>query len=661
MSDLAMKTVNTIRVLSADQVQKANSGHPGAPMGMAPLAYALWMETMRYAPSDPAWPGRDRFVLSSGHASALQYSLLHLTGFGLTIDDLKQFRQWGSRTPGHPEFGRTPGVETTTGPLGQGVANAVGMAIAETILSAKFDRPGYPVASHRTYAVCGDGCMQEGIASEAASLAGTLKLNKLTLLYDDNGISIEGNTDIAFTEDVGKRFEAYGWLVKHVQDGNDWKQVKQALDETRESDRPVLIICPTTIGYGCEKKQGTASAHGEPLGEENVRLVHEALGLNPEPFHVDDDVYAYVREKTARGEAAMAEWKAMFENYRRDYPELASEWDTWHDPDVGDDILLNQDLWKFEGKAATRATSGEMLNRLAALLPNLVGGSADLAPSNKTNLKNGGDYGPQNRLGRNFHFGIREHAMAAICNGMVLHGGLRVFCGTFFVFSDYMKHAMRLAALMGLPIIYVLTHDSIGVGEDGATHEPVEHLAALRSMPGLITFRPADGHETCAGYLTALTVKKPLAMILTRQNLPTYAESDGRAMKGGYILKKEEGETPDVILLASGSEVEQAMQAADLLKEKSIDARVVSMPSMELFDAQDESYRESVLPGSVRARVAMEAAVTMPWYKYVGFDGEVIGLDHYGDSAPAATLFKAFGITAEHMAEAAERVAAKNK
>ena len=659
MSDLAMKTINTIRVLSADQVQKANSGHPGAPMGMAPLAYALWFETMRYAPSDPSWPARDRFVLSSGHASALQYSLLHLAGFGVSMDDLKQFRQWGSRTPGHPEYGRTPGVETTTGPLGQGVANAVGMAIAETILSAKFDRPGYPVASHRTYAVCGDGCMQEGIASEAASLAGTLKLNKLTLLYDDNDISIEGCTDIAFTENVGMRFEAYGWLVKRVEDGNDWKQVKKALDETRDSDRPVLIICPTTIGFGCEKKQGTASAHGEPLGEENVRLTHAYLGMNPESFHVDEDVYAYVHEKTAEGEKAMTAWKAMFDAYRKAYPELAAEWDLWHRSEVGDEILLNDDLWKFEGKAATRATSGEMLNRLAALLPNLVGGSADLAPSNKTYLKNAGDYSAENRLGRNFHFGVREHAMAAICNGMTLHGGLRVFCGTFFVFSDYMKHAMRLAALMGIPVIYVLTHDSIGVGEDGATHEPIEHLAALRSMPGMLTFRPADGHETCAGYIAALTMQKPVAMVLTRQGLSTFAESDGRAMKGAYILKKEKGERPDVILLASGSEVEAAVSASDLLAEKGVDARVVSMPCMELFDMQDEAYRESVLPSDIRARVAMEAASTMPWYRYVGLDGEVIGIDRFGDSAPAATLFREYGITAAHMAEAAERVAKK--
>ncbi len=654
--DIQNKVINTIRVLAADTVQKAKSGHPGAPMGMAPLAYALWMETMNVSPTHPKWEGRDRFVLSSGHASALNYVLLHLCGFDLSMDDLKSFRQWGSRTPGHPEYGRTAGVETTTGPLGQGVANAVGMAIAETILAAKFDRPGFPVADHRTYAVCGDGCMQEGIASEACSLAGTLKLNKLTLLYDDNDISIEGNTDIAFTEDVGKRFEAYDWNVIRLKDGNDYAQVLAALKESEKSDKPTLIICPTIIGFGCEAKQGTPGAHGEPLGEENVIKTHEYLGLSAEMFHVDDDVYAWVKEKMQRGEGKREAWEKMFADYRAAYPDLAAEWDKWHSGELGDEVLLNSDLWKFEGKAATRATGGEMINRLAALIPNLVGGSADLAPSNKTNIKGGGDYGPDNRLGRNFHFGIREHAMAAICNGMALHGGLRVYCGTFFVFSDYMKHSMRLAALMGLPVTYVLTHDSIGVGEDGATHEPIEQLAALRSMPGFLTFRPADGHETCAGWLAALTMGKPTALVLTRQNLPTYEESDGRALKGGYVLKKEKGEKPDVVLLSSGSEVEQAVAARDLLAEKGIDARVVSMPCMELFNAQSEEYRESVIPSSVRARVAMEAGATMPWYRYVGLDGSVIGLDHYGDSAPAATLFKEFGITAEHMAEEAEKV-----
>ena len=654
--DIQNKVINTIRVLAADTVQKAKSGHPGAPMGMAPLAYALWMETMNVSPTHPKWEGRDRFVLSSGHASALNYVLLHLCGFDLSMDDLKNFRQWGSRTPGHPEYGRTAGVETTTGPLGQGVANAVGMAIAETILAAKFDRPGFPVADHRTYAVCGDGCMQEGIASEACSLAGTLKLNKLTLLYDDNDISIEGNTDIAFTEDVGKRFEAYGWNVIRLKDGNDYTQVLAVLKESEKSDRPTLIICPTIIGFGCEAKQGTPGAHGEPLGEENVLKTHEYLGLSKEMFHVDDDVYAWGKEKMQRGEGQRDAGEKMFADYRAAYPDLAAEWDKWHSCELGDEVLLNGDLWKFEGKAATRATGGEMINRLAALIPNLVGGSADLAPSNKTNIKGGGDYGPDNRLGRNFHFGIREHAMAAICNGMALHGGLRVYCGTFFVFSDYMKHSMRLAALMGLPVTYVLTHDSIGVGEDGATHEPIEHLAALRSMPGFLTFRPADGHETCAGWLAALTMGKPTALVLTRQNLPTYDESDGRALKGGYILKKEKGEKPDVVLLASGSEVEQAVAARDILAGKGIDARVVSMPCMELFNAQSAEYRDSVIPADVRARVAMEAGATMPWYRYVGLDGSVIGLDHYGDSAPAATLFKEFGITAEHMAEEAEKV-----
>ncbi len=652
-ADIQTKTINTIRVLSAEQVQKAKSGHPGAPMGMAPLAYALWMETMKHAPSDPSWINRDRFVLSSGHASAMLYSLLHLTGYDLSMDDLKQFRQWGSRTPGHPEYGRTPGVETTTGPLGQGVANAVGMAIAETMLAAHFNRPGFPVIDHRTYAICGDGCMMEGITSEASSLAGTLKLGKLTLLYDDNEISIEGDTNIAFRENVGARYEAYGWKVLTVEDGNDWQAVCKALAESENSDRPVLIICRTTIGYGCKTKEGTASAHGEPLGEELLLQTKKDLGMPETPFFVEDSVYEHVRGKMLAGEKAREAWQAMFAEYRKAYPELADEWNIWFGPADGS-LSEDESLWKFEGKAATRNTSGEMIQRLAARIPNLVGGSADLAPSNKTNIKGGGDYSAENRGGRNMHFGVREHAMAAICNGMALHGGLIVFCGTFFVFSDYMKHAMRLAAIEKLPIIYVLTHDSIGVGEDGATHEPIEQLAALRSMPGMTVFRPCDGHETVAAWMYALKADGPTALVLTRQNLPTYEGTGKASFKGGYILRSAEGKTPDVILLASGSEVEQAMEAAEILRGRKIDAQVVSMGSMEVFDRQDAAYRETVLPTAVRARVSMEAASTMPWYKYVGLDGCAIGLDHYGDSAPAAVLFEKFGITAQHMADAAE-------
>ena len=656
--DIQTKVINTLRVLSADQVQKAKSGHPGAPMGMSPMAYALWIETMKHAPSDPAWADRDRFVLSSGHASALLYSLLTLTGYGLTMDDLRQFRQWGSRTPGHPEYGRTPGVETTTGPLGQGIANAVGMAIAETVLAAHFNRPSFPIVDHRTYAFCGDGCMQEGIASEAASLAGTLQLNKLTLLYDDNEISIEGDTDIAFREDVGKRFEAYGWHVIRLGDGNDWRQVKDALDQAEKSSAPTLIICPTKIGFGCPAKEGTASAHGEPLGDDNLAAAKKNLGMPEDCFRADEDVLDFIRGKMARGEQQRLAWQKLFEAYRGAYPELAAEWDEWHSA-VPKNLPALSELSHFEGKAATRNTSGEIIQQLCARIPNLLGGSADLAPSNKTNIKGGGDYSAENRCGRNFHFGIREHAMAAICNGIVLHGGLRIFCGTFFVFSDYMKHAMRLSALMKLPVIYVLTHDSIGVGEDGATHEPIEQLAALRSVPGFRVFRPADGKETAAAWLFALKNEGPTALVLSRQNLPTYQDSGEGAFRGGYILRDSDKETPDVILMASGSEVEQAMEARETLKAEGIDARVVSMPCMEMFDAQDQAWREKVLPSAVRARVSMEAASTMPWYRYVGLDGIAIGLDRYGDSAPANVLFRELGITSDRMALAAKQLLKK--
>ncbi len=659
MADIREQTINTIRILSADMVQKAKSGHPGAPMGMAPLAYALFERQLKANPADPKWPDRDRFVLSSGHASALIYSLLHLYGYGLKMDDLKQFRQWGSLTPGHPEYNHTAGVETTTGPLGQGVANAVGFAIAETMMAAHFNREGFPVVDHRTYAVCGDGCMMEGISSEAASLAGTLKLGKLTLLYDDNEISIEGNTDIAFRENVGARFEAYGWDVIRVKDGNDWAQVDAALEQAKTTDKPTLIICPTLIGFGCDAKAGTPGVHGEPLGEDNLLSAARKLGMPDEPFSVADEVYAHCAEAGARGQKAQDDWKAMMAKYAAAYPELAKEFEQWMNGKIDEKLFDDEALWAFDGKIATRATSGEMINRLAKLLPNLVGGSADLAPSNKTYIKNGGDYSAENRSGRNLHFGVREHAMAAICNGIALHGGLHVFCGTFFVFSDYMKHAMRLSAIMKLPVTYVLTHDSIGVGEDGLTHEPIEQLATLRAVPDLLVFRPADGKETAAGWDVALTYGLPTALVLSRQNLPQYPASGKAALRGGYILSDSEKATPDVILMASGSEVEQILQAQAILKEKGIDARVVSMPCLDLFELQDDAYKASVLPGDVRARVAMEAGCTMPWYKYTGMDGEVLGIDHYGASAPAGKLFEAFGFTADAVVKAAEKVIKK--
>ena len=659
MNQLDTRCINTIRVLAADAVQKANSGHPGAPMGMAPMAYALWQKEMRHSPRNPKWPNRDRVVLSSGHASALLYTLLHLYGYGLTMDDLKAFRQWGSKTPGHPEYGHTVGVETTTGPLGQGVANAVGFAMAEAHLAAKFNRPGFPIVDHYTYAICGDGCMMEGIASEAASLAGTLGLGKLILLYDDNDISIEGNTNIAMREDVPARFAAYGWHVQKVQDGNDADQIAAAIEAAKQDPRPSLIVVPTTIGYGCPAKAGKASAHGEPLGAENLAATKAFLGMSEESFHVDAEVYAHAAEKVEAGAADEQAWNDLFARYAQAYPDLAKEWDLWHADKLPFDFESDADLWSFDGPAATRATSGTVLNKLAKRVPNFFGGSADLAPSNKSDIKGAGDFSKENYAGGNLHFGVREHAMAAICNAIALHGGLRAYAATFFVFSDYMKNAMRLSALMKLPVTYILTHDSIGVGEDGPTHEPIEQLAGLRATPDLLVFRPADGKETTAGWEVALTSGLPTCLVLTRQNLPQYEGSGVAALKGGYVLADSDKPTPDAILMASGSEVEQAMGAKALLKEQGVDVRVVSMPCMEVFDEQDAAYRESVLPAAVRARVAVEAGATMPWYKYVGLDGAVIGLDHYGASAPAKLLFEQFGFTAQHVCEETLRVLGK--
>ena len=656
--NITEKTINTIRVLSADTVQKANSGHPGAPMGMAPMAYAVWADAMRHNPANPTWKDRDRFVLSAGHASALIYSLLHLFGYGLSMDDLKSFRQWGSKTPGHPEFGHTIGVETTTGPLGQGIANAVGFAMAETMLAAKFNKPSFNVVDHYTYCFCGDGCMMEGISGEAASLAGTLKLGKLILLYDDNEISIEGNTDIAMKENVGARFEAYGWHVQHVKDGNDLAQISAAITAAKADDRPSLIVVPTTIGFG-SAKAGKASAHGEPLGAENVLAAKVTLGMPEEAFHVLPEVYAHMKEIQQKGADAEAAWNKLFSEYAKAYPELADQWDIWFSEKLPEGALDGEDLWQFPEKMATRNTSYEMINRLAKRIPNLVGGSADLAPSTKTLIKDGGDYSAENRAGRNLHFGVREHAMAAIANGLAIHGGLRVYCATFFVFSDYMKNAMRLSAIMKAPVTYVLTHDSIGVGEDGPTHQPIEHLAGLRAIPDLIVFRPADGPETAAGWITALTGGLPTCLVLTRQDLPLQNGSGPKAFKGGYVLSAGKKDTPDVILMASGSEVAPLIAAQKQLADEGIDASVVSMPSTELFDAQSTEYKQSVLPVSVRARVAMEAGSSMPWFKYIGLDGEAICIDHYGASAPAGKLFETYGFTADNAVAVAKRVLGK--
>ena len=651
--------VNAIRVLSAEAVQKAKSGHPGMPMGSAAMAYAVWGKQMKHNPANPEWKDRDRFVLSSGHGSMLLYSLLHLFGYGLTIEDLKQFRQFGSKTPGHPEYRHTRGVETTTGPLGMGIANAVGMAIAEKHLAAKFNKEGFNVVDHYTYCILGDGCMMEGLSHEACSLAGTLRLNKLIALYDDNEISIEGDTDIAFREDVPGRFRAYGWNVIDVADANCYNQVNAAITLAKKSEKPTLIVCHTHIGFG-SPKEGMASSHGEPLGDENIALTKEKLGWPcKEAFGVPAEVYEETAKTLERGKAADEAWNEKLAAYFKAYPEMEKEWNVWFSDELPVDLMDDEDFWAFEGKAATRNSSGVVINRLAERIPNLLGGSADLAPSNKTYMKGKGDFSDETPEGNNMHFGVREHAMAAICNGMKLHGGVRPYCATFFVFSDYMKNAIRMSSIMDLGVPYVLTHDSIGVGEDGPTHQPIEHLAGLRAIPGVIVFRPADSKEVAAGWVAAMTEKHPVALVLTRQDLPLYEKSGKDALKGGYIISDSEKATPDCLLMASGSEVEQCVAAQAQLKEEGIDARVISMPSFELFEAQSEEYKESVMPKAVRARVAVEAAATFGWHKYVGLDGEVIGLDHFGASAPYKLLFKEYGFTAENVAATAKKVLGK--
>ena len=643
--------VNTIRVLSAEAVEKANSGHPGMPLGAAPMAYTLWAKQMKHNPKNSKWEDRDRFVLSAGHGSMLIYSLLHIFGYDVTIEDIKNFRQYGSKTPGHPEYNHTDGVETTTGPLGQGICNAVGMAIAEEYLAEKFNRPNFKVVDHYTYAIVGDGCLMEGISGEASSLAGTLGLGKLIVLYDSNNISIEGNTNIAFREDVAKRYEAYGWQTIEVKDGNDIQSINSAIEEAKkENKKPTIIIVKTTIGYGCTAKQGTASAHGEPLGADNLAQLKDNLGWSYDPFTVPEEVKEHIKEFQKEADVKEKAWNNLFESYKKEYPHLAKEWDIWYDRNINMDLLDDDSFWKFEKPIATREASGILINRLANIIPNLIGGSADLSPSNKTYMKDRGDFSAGNRSGANLHFGVREHAMAAIINGIYLHGGLRVFGATFLSFSDYMKGAMRLSSLMKLPITYVLTHDSIGVGEDGPTHQPIDQLAMLRSIPNMTVFRPADSKETAAGWYYSIAKSNgPVSLILTRQTVPIYEASGKDALKGGYIIKDSEGEKPDVILLASGSEVELIYKAADELKKKDVDARVVSMPSFELFDAQSEEYKEKILPKSVRARFAVEAANSFGWHKYVGLDGDVLSIDHFGASGRADVLFEEFGFTVENV------------
>lgn len=660
--DIDQLCINTIRILSAEGVEKAKSGHPGLPMGAAPMAYTLWAKELKHNPKNPDWVNRDRFVLSAGHGSMLIYSLLHIFGYDVSIDDLKNFRQWGSKTPGHPEYTDTPGVEVTTGPLGQGIANAVGMAMAEAHLAAKFNRPGYEIVDHYTYALAGDGCMMEGISGEAASLAGTLGLGKLIVLYDSNSITIEGSTDLAFTEDVGKRYEAYGWQVLYVEDGNDVAKIHQKIKEAKaDNTRPSLIVITTEIGYGSPEKQGKASAHGEPLGAENLLSAKKFLGYNTEgSFYVADEVRSHMEAFAVEAAKAEQSWLDLFEKYKKEYKDLADEWDKWQQKGLAEDIINNEEIWAFEGATATRSSSGTVLNRLSKYLPNLIGGSADLAPSNKSDMKDREAFTKDNYAGSNIHFGVREHAMAAIGNGMAVHGGLRPYVATFFVFSDYMKHSMRLSALMKLPLIYILTHDSIGVGEDGPTHQPIEHLAALRSMPNFTVIRPADSRETAAAWLLALSrTDSPTALVLTRQNLPLLEGTGKDAFKGAYILSDSDKASPDLILMATGSEVQLIMEAKKVLKDKGIDARVISMPSWEIFEEQSDEYKERLLPKNVEARIAVEAASSFGWHKYTGLKGEVISIDHFGASAPADILFKEFGFTVENVVDKALKLLGK--
>lgn len=654
MNNIDTMAVKSIRFLAADAIEKSRSGHPGLPIGSAPMAYTIWKQ-MKHNPADPAWQGRDRFVLSAGHASMLEYALLHLFGYGVTIEDIKNFRQWGSHTPGHPEYGHTAGVDATSGPLGQGIAMAVGMAMAEARMAAHFNREGYPVVDNYTYALCGDGCLQEGVASEAASLAGTQKLGKLILFYDRNCITIEGRIESAFDEDVKGRFAAYGWHVQELADGEDMDGVAKAIEAAKaEKNRPSIIVVNTVIAHGTPK-QGQACAHGEPLGEENIKAMREFYKWDYAPFEVPAEVYAHFAELRKEYAAQEAAYNKMFEGYRAEYPELYAEWQQWHSAELPEGLINDERLTAADKPMATRATSGNVLNIIADHMPNLFGGSADLAPSNKSELKGRPYFSPDERDAANIHFGIREFAMAAICNGIMLYGGLRAYCATFMVFSDYLKPAMRMAALMKLPVIYVLTHDSIGVGEDGPTHQPIEHLASIRAIPDTLLFRPADMKETVGCYIAALQGNRPAAMALTRQNLPQYDETSVQGVfRGGYVLR--DCNNPEVIIMATGSEVELAVKAADVLAEKGKAVRVVSMPCAELFDEQSAEYKESVLPAGVRARVAVEAGCSMSWYKYTGLDGQVVSIDHFGASAPAGMLFKEFGFTVENVVAAAEKV-----
>ncbi len=653
--NIEKKAVNAIRILSADAIQRANSGHPGLPLGAAPIAYELWADCMKHNPQNPKWEDRDRFILSGGHGSMLLYSLFHLFGYGnLSIEDLKNFRQLNSLTPGHPEYGHTIGVEATTGPLGAGMAMAVGMAMAEAHLGAIFNEKDFNIVDHYTYVLGGDGCLMEGISSEAFSHAGTLGLHKLIVIYDSNNITIEGTTDIAFTENVMQRMEAFGFQTLEVEDGNDLLAVGEALKQAKaDKTRPSFIKINTVIGFGCSAKQGKASAHGEPLGTENIEDLRKNLDWDiKESFIVPEEVYEHYKKLSEVKSEAEKEWRALFEKYSEKYPDKRRLWDKFHsEPDT--DKLDTAEFWEYEDKPqATRNISGIVINRLKAIMPNLIGGSADLAPSNKSYMSEEGDFTAENYQGRNIHFGVRELAMAGETNGILLHGGLRPYCATFFVFADYTKPMLRLASLMTIPSVFVFTHDSIGVGEDGPTHEPVEQLAMLRAMPNFNAFRPADARETIAAWYSAVTSKHtPTAVILSRQNLPQLEGSSKEALRGGYIVKESAKALPDVILIASGSEVSLAVLAAEELYKEGIAARVVSMPCSDIFDCQDNEYKEKILPAGVRKRVAIEALSSFGWEKYAGLDGIVIGMNTFGASAPHDKLFKHFGFTVESIVD----------
>lgn len=660
MSNIDIKSINTIRVLSADGIEKAKSGHPGLPLGSAPIAYELFAHHMKHNPKNPTWANRDRFILSAGHGSMLLYSLFHLFEYGdLSLDDLKQFRQLDSKTPGHPEYGHTVGVEATTGPLGAGMGMAVGMAMAEAHMASVFNEDGFDIVDHYTYVLGGDGCMMEGISSEAFSLAGTLGLSKLIVFYDSNGISIEGSTDIAFTENVVERMKAFGFQTIEVEDGNDIEAIGRAIEEAKaDKERPSFIKVNTIIGYGAGKKAGSASSHGEPLGSEALAALKSGFGFNPdESFKVDDDVYANFKSVNEKNAKAEDEWNKLFKEYAKKYPDKAKLWEKYYS-DIDKSLIDNDEFWSWdEAPAATRNISGSIINRLKDIYPNIIGGSADLSPSNKTVMNNEGYIAKGDYSGRNIHFGVRELAMTAITNGILLHGGLRAYCATFFVFSDYTKPMARLSALMNIPTIFVFTHDSIGVGEDGPTHEPIEQLAMLRSLPNFNTFRPADARETIAAWYAALVSKKtPTAIVLTRQNLPQLDGSTKEALKGGYIIKEASKAVADMILIASGSEVSLAIDAAKELESEGIATRVVSMPCTDVFENQSKEYKEEVLPKAVRNRVAIEALSGFGWDKYTGLDGRVISMNSFGASAPQDQLFKKFGFTKENVVATAKEV-----